>query len=108
MKIMEASIMNYLTKLSGVTFGDCQQNIKLFGCPDVRYYSLIREPDNPHDRNAIRVAMGSCKLGYVPKDIAKHLAPKMDAGVEFEAEYVNKNTCSYNDTVGLTIKIYPA
>jgi hypothetical protein len=52
--------------------------------------------------------MGSCKLGYVPKDIAKHLAPKMDAGVEFEAEYVSRNTCSYNDTVGLTIKIYPA
>ena len=60
--------MEILTKLAGVTFGDAQKNIKKFGCPDILSYSLIREPDNPHDANAIRVTL--CDIwfmGYIPK-----------------------------------------
>jgi len=44
-------------RLSGVSFGNAQSNIKTFGSPDIRWFALVREPDNQHDSNAIRVAL---------------------------------------------------
>ena len=55
-------------------------------------YPLVcpgREPDNLHDPNAIRVALfGEFFMGYIPKDVAVTLAPLMDAGSEFDAEFI--------------------
>lgn len=97
-------------KLAGVTAEDAQKNIKKFGCKDIGSYALVREPDNPHDPNAIRVALaGAFYMGYVPKDIAKDLAPEMDKGKRFIALFVSRNEHPLFDTVGLTVKIveYP-
>ncbi len=43
---------------------------------------LVRESENPHDENAIRVDDGQTgeKLGYVPSSIARVLAPLIDGG----------------------------
>ena len=49
--------MEVTIKLAGVIFGGAQDNIKMFGCPGILTYALIREPDNPHDPNAIRVTL---------------------------------------------------
>jgi hypothetical protein len=46
---------SFQTKLAGVTFGDCQDSINKWGHQDIRYFSLEREPNNPHDSNAIGV-----------------------------------------------------
>lgn len=96
-----------ITKLAGVTFGNCQENIKQWGCADIGTYALCREPHNPHDPNAIRVSLfGQHDMGYVPKHIARELAPMMDAGRSFMAEYFRVNEYpGYTDTVGLTIRI---
>ncbi len=93
------------TRIAGVTYDDAQENIKTFGCRDIRTFALVREPDNPHDKNAIRVATGDKKLGYVPKDIARGLAPEMDAGKDFIALFVKRNESPYHNTVGLMVKI---
>ena len=93
------------TKLAGVSFGECQQNIKLFGNRGINSYCLKREPTNPYDSNAIWVGIGTYHLGYLPKQVAKNLALLIDAGRRFEAEYVSLNRCSCSDTVGLTVKI---
>jgi hypothetical protein len=51
---------------------------------EIRWFALVRRANNPHDPNAIRVALfGEFFMGYIPKDIAAHLAPMMDAGKEF-------------------------
>jgi len=42
--------------------------------------TLIREPDNRHDRHAIRVEWHGYKLGYVPRTENRQLASAMDAG----------------------------
>lgn len=42
--------------------------------------SLIREPDNRHDRNAIRVEWRGYKLGYVPRAENRAVAAAMDQG----------------------------
>ncbi len=44
---------------------------------------LEREPDNVHDSNAILVLTSTDEeLGYVPRDLAKQMAPLLDAGAE--------------------------
>jgi len=98
--------MELITKLAGVTFGDAQDNIKLFGCPDILTYAVIREPDNPYDPNAIKISLFDLwVMGYLPKHIAKELAPMMDAGKDFRAYFVCLNTSPYHDVVGMTIKL---
>lgn len=44
-------------------------------------------------------------MGYVPKDIAKDLAPMMDAGRDFLAYFICLNTSPYHEIVGMTVKL---
>ena len=41
---------------------------------------LVREPDNPHDANAVRVEWNGRNLGYVPRRENPALAWAMDGG----------------------------
>ena len=52
-------------KLVGVTIDDAQRNIKKFGCRDIGSFALIREPDNPHDSNAIRVELAAVDVSFI-------------------------------------------
>jgi len=97
--------MSIKCKLVGVTYSDAQENIKFFGCKDVGSFAMVREPDNKHDPNAIRVELGGKYLGYIPRDMAKILAPKMDSGRKFIAMFVNRNESPFHDTVGLTVEV---
>jgi hypothetical protein len=96
-----------ITRLSGVTFKDAQKNINKYGGPGVCAYDLVREPDNPHDPHAIKVLLfDAIFLGYVPKHIAMVLAPLMDEGRNFEAEFYQLNKSALHKTVGLTVRIF--
>ncbi len=46
---------------------------------------LVREPDNTHDPNAVRVEWQGHKLGYVPRADNAALARFMDRGSKAEA-----------------------
>lgn len=48
------------------------------GCEVEREATLIREPRNAHDGNAIRVDIGGRTVGYVPRADARAIAPIMD------------------------------
>jgi hypothetical protein len=39
---------------------------------------LVREPDNPHDANAVRVEIAGAKVGYLPRALAEAWSPRMD------------------------------
>lgn len=41
---------------------------------------LVREPDNRHDRNAIRVEWQGQKIGYVPRRANRAVASALDRG----------------------------
>lgn len=98
--------MNGITiRITGVTYDDAQENIQMFGCKDIGSFALVREPNNTYDKNAIRVAIGDKKLGYIPKAIAKKLAPEMDAGKDLIALFVRRNESPFYNIVGLTVKI---
>jgi hypothetical protein len=49
---------------------------------------LTREPDNRHDRHAIRVEWRGHKLGYVPRAENRALAAAMDSGDKLVARIV--------------------
>jgi hypothetical protein len=93
-------------RITGVSFRDAQQNIRQFGCPAIGTYALIREPDNKFDPNAIEVSLaGVWFMGYVPSWLAKVLAPMIDVGRTFLAEFVARNEAPGRELVGLTVRI---
>ena len=47
--------------------------------------TLSREPDNRHDRNAVRVDWKGHKLGYIPRTENRAIARALDAGEQLEA-----------------------
>jgi hypothetical protein len=47
--------------------------------------SLVREPDNRHDSNAVRVEWRGQPLGYVPRRENRTVAQHMDRGGQLEA-----------------------
>lgn len=47
---------------------------------------LVREPENPHDPNAVQVWWrNSAMLGHLPRTVAAEIAPLLDAGVAARA-----------------------
>lgn len=46
---------------------------------------LVREPDNPHDANAVRVEWRGLKLGYLPRAENRAVAAEMDRGTAVAA-----------------------
>lgn len=70
--------------------------------------ALVREPDNPHDANAIRLEWQGRKLGYVPRRENSDLARQMDRGTAVEARITalktrrnGRNLVSYEISVPL-------
>ena len=51
--------------------------------------TLTREPDNRHDRNAIRVDWNGRQLGYVPRAENRAVAAALDRGEKLEARVSN-------------------
>ena len=60
--------------------------------------SLEREPENEHDKNAIKVMVGNIHLGYVPKKLARKMAKLLDAGYNYisELEMMDDENGNYN------------
>ena len=71
------------TKIAGVSFEGRQDIIA--GLRADATLELRREPDNPHDPNAIAVHYGNLRLGFFNKMLAAHLAPLIDGGARYRA-----------------------
>jgi single-stranded-DNA-specific exonuclease len=71
------------TKLVGVSFEGRQDTIA--GLRVGTELVLERQPANEFDANAIAVRYGALQLGFVRKQIAKHLAPLIDGGARYSA-----------------------
>ena len=50
--------------------------------------TLVREPQNPHDSNAVRVEWKGQPLGYVPRRDNSDVARQIDRGVPAQARIV--------------------
>jgi single-stranded-DNA-specific exonuclease len=74
----------FFTKVVGVTFEGRQDVIG--GLTPGAPVELRRQPDNPHDANAIGVFFGALHVGYLRREIARRLAPKLDGGERYRAQ----------------------
>ncbi|MGA7246289.1 MAG: helicase-related protein [Candidatus Cybelea sp.] len=74
---------HFHTKIAGVSFEGRQDVIAGLraGAP----LELFRQPDNPHDPNAIAVNYGNLQLGFFNRRLAAHIAPLIDAGARYRA-----------------------
>jgi single-stranded-DNA-specific exonuclease len=88
------------TKIVGVTFEGRQDLIG--GLAPGLELTLERQPDHPHDRNAIAVRYGRLQIGFIKKEIAARIAPNIDAGERYRAE-VKHLTGGGTKTAGVNI-----
>jgi len=66
---------------------------------------LVREPDNRHDANAIRVETTSgIQAGYLNARLARHFAPLLDCGERYDT-YVSQVTGGEDRNYGVNIII---
>ena len=93
------------TKVVGVTYEGRQSIVALLSVGEE--VQLVREPDNPYDRNAIRVVRktGQC-FGFISKFLAAGLASKFDDyGKPVEAVVTSITGGYYSDAnIGVTIQ----
>lgn len=79
----------FVTKVVGVTFAeDYPSNIYSLAkeiAVKNPLCELVREPDNEHDTNSIRVDVMGKSIGHLPRLIALVLAKKIDAGEAWTA-----------------------
>ena len=72
-----------------------------------RPLALRRDPDNPHDPNAIAVETAGApaeQMGWVPRSVAAELAPDIDAGERWTAVVLREQRASPRDPrSGLTM-----
>lgn len=99
------------TRVAGGTIGNRQHYIRNY-CRLAQKFFLEREPDNPHDPNAIKVLVSKYKalIGYIPKKIASQLAPLMNSGIELRCGFVLKifDENDLSKPYNLIIKIWKA
>lgn len=63
--------------------------------------SLEREPENGHDKNAIKVMVGNIHLGYVPKKLARKMAKLLDNGYNYISELELMDDANGNYDIGI-------
>lgn len=73
----------FFTKIVGVSFEGRQAIVGGLRAGDE--LDLVREPQNPYDACAVAVRFGALALGYLRRDIVRHLAPHIDEGRRYRA-----------------------
>lgn len=84
----------FTTQIAGLQFYDYHrhdEDLDVIVMPaDGDRLQLVRDPENPHDGNAIRVVWRNDRqLGHVPRDLARDVAPLLDAGAPGRAYVVD-------------------
>ena len=101
------NIFLFHSKVVGTTFRAEKDPIPWDQLSKGKYLCLLREKDNPADKNAIKVLYVPHHLGYLPKQTAAELAPKIDSGSHYFAE-ITEITGGVKDKEnrGINIAIY--
>lgn len=96
--------VEFHTKVAGVSFDGRQRIVRQTRVGE--NLSLVRDPNNPYDRNAIMVlnSRGN-QLGFIPKEIASDLASDMDSGSKYIATVTAITGTNPGDTMGVNILV---
>jgi len=89
--------------LAGFRYADAAAAVPMMRIGDA--LDLVREGDNPHDPNAVRVEWRGRKLGYVPRRENAALAWGLDRGTAMRAR-VSRLTQHPNPARRIEFEIY--
>jgi len=95
---------SFPTKIMGVSF-EGRQDIVAGLKPGADLF-LERQPQNPVDANAIAVRYGTLQLGFLRKQIAKHLAPLIDSGIPYRARVENVTGGAQGKNFGVNVRVF--
>ncbi len=93
---------DFYTKVVGVSFEGRQGLVTGLAPGDP--LELVREPENPHDPNALAVRYGRFQLGYVRREIARRISPNVDGGDRYSA-VVGSITGGGERNIGVNIRV---
>jgi HIRAN domain len=82
----DASIIVQQSPLAGFQFYDGKARWDEIKVGDA--LTLVRERDNPHDANAVRIEWNGSRLGYIPRRENADVARQMDRGAPVKARIV--------------------
>ncbi len=83
---LQARILVQRSRLAGFQYHDAKAVMQDMRVGDL--LTLVREPANPHDANAVRVDWNSHVLGYVPRRENAAVARQLDRGNRLQARIV--------------------
>jgi len=107
MYTMKVSTRSIETRVVGVTFENRQAVVALL--TEGERVSLVRDPENPFDSNAIKVVRWDKKqIGFLDRELAKTMAPRMDRyGGTFKATVLRITGGYYpGSSLGVVIRFY--
>lgn len=88
----EASIIVQQSPLAGFQFYDGKARWDEMKPGDA--LTLVRERDNAHDANAVRIEWNGSRLGYIPRRENSNVARQMDRGAPVKARIVKLTQAS--------------
>ena len=96
--------MGFYTKVVGVTYENRQSYIKDMKIGDD--ILLVRDYNNPHDKNAIRVVNeAGYQIGFLSKELALQLALSFEKGITYKAKVSNITGREHQGNLGVNIFI---
>ncbi len=93
----------FRTKIMGVSFEGRQDMVA--GLLPGMELELRRQPHNVYDENALAVHYGAFQIGFLRKEIAKQLAPLIDAGARYSAHIEHVTGGSGGKNFGLNVTV---
>ena len=101
----------FLTKVVGVSFSHNYPDNIFAIAQEVAMKTarceLVREPENVHDKNSIRVDINNVTIGHLPRLISMILAPSIDKGNTWLAEVESIVVSNQNiNQPGLKINVW--
>lgn len=91
----------FRSKVKGTSYYDVDFSVIRDGMP----LALVRDPQNPYDRNAIKVLCQGHHIGHVAKALAADLAPMIDAGDTASATVLTVTGGERGRSRGINIEI---
>lgn len=96
---------SFPTKVVGVTFNGIQKLLPTLSAG--MHLDMKREPNNPHDSNAVAVMRGDACIGHLKADVAADIAPLMDSGVKVTGKILQiTGGNGYNYGCNIMVEIY--
>ena len=90
--------MLFDTPLMGANYRPMESQVVVHDLKDDEELTLVREPENKYDGNAIQVHKGEHFIGFIAKAHAAKIAPRMDEGY--------KSSCMVKHAGGLRPMLY--